>query len=232
MLLVAPRSPLAAPLPGSRTGPVWASPRPTSVTDAPDRHRLRLRRWASRRNDLLPAARADVVDSLRLPRHRHGRRDDREKESPWPWTSLARPRVATPTNLASGRLNRWPAPSSHPGQRRWSRRPAHPPRRWRASGSAWWPRSLTGSWSGSWPPPSASCSASTSPRRPRSPATTPTSSSSPRQARSSWSGWPTSPTSTPPSPASRSATRSWGSGCWMPAPVGPCPMPGRSSGRS
>jgi uncharacterized RDD family membrane protein YckC len=40
-----------------------------------------------------------VVDSLRLPRHRHGRWDDREKESPWPWTSLARPRVATPTNL-------------------------------------------------------------------------------------------------------------------------------------
>jgi hypothetical protein len=68
-------------------------------------------------------------------------------------------------------------------------------------------------------------------RRPRPPATASTSSSSPRLARSFWSSWPTSPTSMPPAPASRSATRSSGSGCWTPTPAGPCPMPGRLFGR-
>jgi hypothetical protein len=35
----------------------------------------------------------------------------------------------------------------------------------------------------------------------------------------------------PPARDSRSATRSWGSGCWTPIPAGPCPMPGRLSAR-
>jgi hypothetical protein len=49
------------------------------------------------------------------PRQRHGRRDDREKELPWPRTSLARPGAATTTTDRANDLpNPWAAP---PGKR-------------------------------------------------------------------------------------------------------------------
>jgi hypothetical protein len=53
------------------------------------------------------------------PRQSHGRRDDREKESPWPRSSPARPGAATTTTDLTNHLpNPWAAPPSLPSHRR------------------------------------------------------------------------------------------------------------------
>ena len=64
-------------------------------------------------------SRIAVVDSRRLAAASHGRRDDREKESPWPRSSPARPGAATTTtDLANHLPNPWVAPPSLPSHRR------------------------------------------------------------------------------------------------------------------